>query len=303
MGAIVNPISVERGLRAEFVKAYDNAEDPNDVKPLIMETGSTGPNEKYGWLGSSPSLSEWVDKRKLQGLLDNDYTVPNKNYEATLQVDRNDLEDDRLGNIKIRINDLAVKAKLHMRKLFFDRLINGASDLCYDGQAFFSASHDEGDSGTQTNLIASGSGITVAHLKTDFNAAVAQMRNFLDDRGEIFDDAPGDFYVVCSPALEHLFKELFNATIISTTTNTLVGAAKIIGSGRLTSTDVNDWYLMSGSGALKPILHQKRRNIEFTALEAKSDSGFMSRFYKYGVDERVGSGYGLWQKAIKVINA
>ena len=37
-------------------------------------------------------------------------------------------------------------------------------------------------------------------------------------------------------------------------------------------------------------------------MEGNSDEGFTSKKWKYGVDYRVGFGYGLWQKMIKVNN-
>ena len=118
MATVVNQVTIKRGLRAAFMKAFNNAENPADVMPFIMETTSDGPDEEYGWLGQSPSLVEWVDERKLKALNEFEYRIPNKDYEATLQVDRNSLEDDRMGAVKVRIDDLARKARIHPRKLF-----------------------------------------------------------------------------------------------------------------------------------------------------------------------------------------
>lgn len=301
MGIIKDTVLLEKALRADFMKSYDNGEDPSLIMPFMMKTKSSSNQEKYGWLGQVPNLTEWKDERRLRGLLDFDYIIPNKSFEATLQVDKDELEDDQLGAIQVRIADLARKARQsHPMKQFFDLVVNGETDLCYDGQAFFSASHVEGESGTQSNIIAVGSGTTVANIKTDFVAARAAMRNLKDDQGEPMNEGELDLYVVIPPALEGVFDELLISDQLSSATNTLKGAAKKVVSSRLT--DTNDWYLMNAAGAIKPFIWQSRRQPTFESL-TKGESAFMRKQIPFGIDTREGFGYGLWQKAYKVKNA
>lgn len=300
MGLIKNTVLIEKGLRAEFLKAYNNGEDPKEIMPFLMKAQSKSNSEKYGWLGQVPNLSEWKDERQLRGLLDYDYTIENKSYEATLQVDRDELEDDQLGAIKVRINDLARKARTsHPMNRFYTMLVAGTTDLCYDGQAFFSNSHSEGASGTQDNLLG-GNGTSVANLKTDFLAARASMRGFVDDQGEPFNEGSLDLYVIAPPELEGVVDELLIANELSSATNTLKGAAKKVISSRLT--DASDWYLINAAGAIKPFIWQMRRQPTFESLE-KGEAAFMRKQIPYGIDTRDGFGYGLWQKAVKVVNS
>ena len=126
------------------------------------------------------------------------------------------------------------------------------------------------------------------------------MRGLKDDQGEPMNEGNLDLYVVIPPQLEGAFDELLIADSISSTTNTLKGAAKKVVSSRLT--DSNDWYIVNSVGTIKPFVHQVRRDVEFEALE-KGDKAFMSRRFFYGVSLRRGFGYGLWQKAFKVANA
>ncbi|NIW15640.1 MAG: hypothetical protein GWN31_17320, partial [Candidatus Thorarchaeota archaeon] len=236
--------------------------DPKDVMPMIMKTKSTSDSEKYGWLGESPQLREWVDERQLSGLNDFDYTLPNKDYEATLKVDKNTMDDDQLGNVKVRVRDLAARARTHPRKLFFDALVAGTTDLCYDGQAFFSNSHNESGS-AQDNLLgysAAGSIPTVAEFTAAFEAARAAIRGFQDDQGEPRNEGELDLHVVASPLLENVMDQVFNATLLSNSTNTLKGAAKPLVSSRLSGLD---FYVLDGSGVIKPLIHQERQAINF----------------------------------------
>jgi phage major head subunit gpT-like protein len=297
MAIVTSPVTLARGLRASFVKAYAAAEDANEIKPYIMETTSDGSDEEYGWLGQSPSMNEWVDERKLKALNDFDYKLKNKDYEATLSVDRNAIEDDRLGNVQIRINDLASKAKLHPRKLFFEALLAGTTQLCYDGQPFFSNAHVEGKSGVQSNLMAS-AGVTLTNLSDDINAAVAQMKGFKDDLGEPLDEGDVQIGIVCSLALQGKFEDLNTFDKINNTDNKYKGKIKsIVATGRYIG---NTWYLANIKNGLKPFIRQVRKAVTFSSLEGESDTGFMRKVYHYGVDSREVFGYGLWQKMIKV---
>ena len=299
MGNGVNPIVLEKGLKADFIKAFNALDDAAEIAPMTMKTSSSSNKEKYGWLGQTPGLTEWTDQRTVKNLIDFDYEIVNKHYESTIQIDRDELADDQIGNLKVRVSDLAEKAKRHPVTLFYNALINGTTDLCYDGQAFFSNSHASGVSGTQDNLLA-GAGATVANLKTDFTAATTAMRTFKDDQGQPL-NLDMSLTMVVPPALEGAAREFLNASLISSTTNIYKGAASLVVSPYLT--DVNDWYLMNSAGTIKPIVQQNRQSPVTASLMDKSDFGFRNRLYLFGIDYRVGFGYGLWQKAIKVVNS
>ncbi len=301
MGIISNKLLLEKGLRADFMKAFEKAEDPSDVMDLIMKTGSSSDQEKYGWLGQTPVMSEWTDERVLRGIKDYDYSIVNKDFEATLQVDKNTMDDDQLGAVKVRINDLAKRAKSYPRKLFFDALIAGTTDLCYDGQAYFSASHPE--SGTnQSNLLSTsytGTLPTLSELGIAMDAAEAALMAFKDDQAELINDGEIQLKVVCSPAIKGLFRKLLNAQEISSTTNTWKGRAELLVSGRLSGAP---FYVFNKTGGLKPLVWQERQGIKFEAQD-KGERAFMRKQLLYGIDARWGFSYGLWSKAVKMSKA
>ncbi len=51
--------------------------------------------ESYKWLGKIPRMREWIGDRQIQNLTASDYTIKNKDFEVTVGVDRNDIEDDK----------------------------------------------------------------------------------------------------------------------------------------------------------------------------------------------------------------
>lgn len=302
MSVVVGQKTLERGLRAAFIKAFDNGENPKDVSPFIMETSSDGRDEEYGWLGQSPTMSEWGDERKIKALNDFDYKLKNKDYEATLGVMKNDLKDDRLGNVQVRINDLAKKARVHPRKLFFEALVAGETELCYDGQPFFSASHqDSDDSGVQSNLMAS-TGFTLAALKLDIETAETQMKVLKDDVGEPFNESEIKIAVICHPSHVQKFRELNTLVQIANSSNGMKGRiSHIVDSARMDAFgDADHWVFADISNGISPFIRQIRQKPEFNALEGNSTAGFMKKQYFYGIDSREVFGYGLWQKMILV---
>lgn len=77
-------------------------------------------------------------------------------YEVTLEVDREEIEDDQTDQIEIRMREMADRAATHKDVPLGQLLANGASAgyLTYDGQIFFSNAHLSGKSGTQDNTLA-----------------------------------------------------------------------------------------------------------------------------------------------------
>lgn len=297
MGQVVNQVTLEKGLRAEFMKSYDQVVNSKIIQ-AVMQVSSSAQTEKYGWLGSTPELQAWADEKAPKGLLDKSYSLTNSPFEATIGVDKFSLRDDQLGAVKIRVADLAMRAKQFPVKLAVDLLSAGTSGLCYDGQAFFSASHSEGASGTQSNIV-TGTGVTLAQITADYISAKQKIMSVLDDQGKPFNEGEPQILVVAPAGLAGIFEQLQNATLISNTSNVFAGQFQLGISARLTG---NDWYMLDVSGAVKPLIIQENMPVTFGALEDKSDSGFLRKHYYYGVEWYGASGYGLWQKAVKVDN-
>jgi phage major head subunit gpT-like protein len=58
------------------------------------------------------------------------------------------------------------------------------------------------------------------------------------------------------------------------------------------------WFLLDVSRPLKPVLLQKRKDFQFTAMDAPTDQNvFMNKEFIYGSDARANTGYGFWQMA------
>ncbi|MBI4797037.1 MAG: Mu-like prophage major head subunit gpT family protein [Deltaproteobacteria bacterium] len=98
----------------------------------------------YKFMLEFPMVREWVGDRVVKSLEGKSYQITTKDWEATIEVDRNDIRDDQIGLYAPIVAALGEEARNHPDKLIADLMKTGWSDLCFDGQPFFSASHPVG---------------------------------------------------------------------------------------------------------------------------------------------------------------
>lgn len=275
----------------------------NDWQQLVTTIPSTTDTEVYAWMGSVPVMKEWTDTRQLSGLLSYNYSLKNRHFEDTIEVDRNTIEDDRYGQIRPRIQQLAQEAARFPGQLAMETLAAGGTGIGYDGVSFFNSAHISGASGSQSNTL-TGTGVTLSAVRTDLIAARTAMTRMRDDQGRIM-NLEGDL-VVIAPELRDVFQQLLETQMIALTsgtqqTNVLQGAFRVMVNPYLT--DTNDWYLLNTREVFKPLLYQTRKAPEFAAVDDPNETEvFMKRKFYYGVDSRFAIGYGMWQMALRTTN-
>ncbi|MGB2984831.1 MAG: Mu-like prophage major head subunit gpT family protein [Phycisphaerae bacterium] len=292
------------GLRDEFFQKLGEVGSQTYWQDLCTTIKSTTKKETYAFLGSVPQVREWGTGRKAKGLFEEAYDVENFKYEATLEVDRDEIEDDQTGQIMVRVRELAERAARHKDFLIGELLKNGhsAGYHSYDGVPFFAATHSSGVSGAQDNDVASTAtdpdAPTAAEFRTALGAAIGTLLAFKDDQGEPMSMSATGLVCVVPPSMLIRASEALATTVATGGQNVLSGAAKLIAFPWLTATDV--WYLLKTDVSVRPFIFQDRKEIEFTALEANSDEGFRRDKYLYGVRARYRVTYGYWQYALRL---
>ena len=291
-------IAAQKSFRALFLQTFD-AVVPAWPR-VAMLSPSENAEETYQWLGRVPAIKEWLDNKILEQLRGLDYTLKNKSWESTIEVDRNDIEDDRLGMYRPRIAELAEEAKRHPDELVSTVRKDGATKLAYDGQFFYDTDHLEGKSGSQSNKL-TGTGTTVAQIITDFQSARAALRKFKDDQGKPFVRRSGklDLLATIPPDLEARFEEMNNPAPGST--NPRVILDYVVDPYQ---SDTNDWYLDYVGAPIKAFMLQVRKSSQLVALDnpETSELAFMRRKFLYSVEARYNVGYALWQLSIQTTN-
>ena len=298
---LYTPTALEKGVRAEFLTALNGA-GPSLVDKFATVISSNSNNEKYGWLGESPQMTELVDELTISSLSDTSYSLTNSVWASGINVKRSDLADEQFGGIAMRIRQMAVKAARHPSKLIIDALVNGTTNTGHDGSAFFSNSHTaRGASGVSDNLL-SGAGTSTANVQSDLQEAVQALLSYKDEAGDPFSEELTSVGIIAPPNLMQPIREATQAPIISNTSN--VGYSginfEVHFSGRLSDTD--DWYVLNLSNPLRPLIFQDREPLELVALEGESDAGFMREVYTYKARARYAVGYSHFALACKVVN-
>jgi len=300
--AIINTGLLTKGLKSEFFSRFNAA--TTFYQDLATRIESSSDSETYKWLGSVPRMREWGTGRLAKGLGTESYSVENLKYESTLEVDRDEISDDKTGQIRIRVAELADRAASHKDYLLAQLLINSetAGFHSYDGVTFVSDSHQSGQSGVQSNKLTSEAinvdDPTTEEFKAAMKLAIGTMLGFKDDQGEPMALSATGLICIVPTTMYLAALEAVNATMVSSTSNVLSGAARVISFPWLTN--LSKWYLMKTNGVIRPFIFQDREPVEFTALTEESDEGFRREKFLYGVRARYRLAYGYWQFAVRV---
>jgi phage major head subunit gpT-like protein len=169
---IVNKINAATtGFKTLFNGAFTGA------KPLVSrvatEVPSDGAAETYAWLGQFPGMREWLGDRVVQNLEGHDYTIKNKPYEGTIGVNRDAIEDDKIGIYKPLISEMGRLAAEHPDFLTFSLLKKAFTEKCYDGQYFIDTDHPvKAEDGTVQSVSNFGGGSGTPWFLLDSSRAI-----------------------------------------------------------------------------------------------------------------------------------
>ncbi len=129
--AIVTPALLQ-ALFTGFKKNFEDAksEAPAQYTKIATVIKSTTKSNTYGWLGKFPSLRKWVGDRVIESMKAHGYQIVNEDFEATVAVDRNDIEDDELGIYAPLFQEMGLAAGIHPDELCFGLLGAGFTTPC-----------------------------------------------------------------------------------------------------------------------------------------------------------------------------
>lgn len=268
--------------------------------------------ENYGWLGMVPNMREWIGGRDPKRLREFTFAITNKDYEATLEVMLAELRRDQSGQLMIRIAELARRCLSHPAKLMSQKMIDGESVTCYDGQYFFDTDHVDGASGSQSNDLS----INISALATSVHGSttdpspeeigkvimlcIQAILGFKDDQGEPMNENATTFEVqVPVPFWSAAVAATALPTLAAGQSNVLVNLPKlridVVSNPRLTWTDA--LAVFRTDGETKPFIIQEEVPLNVSAVAEGSQLEFTDKKHWYGVDWAGNIDYGFWQHA------
>jgi phage major head subunit gpT-like protein len=245
-------------------------------------------------------MRKWIGEKAVKSLSAFSYTVVNDDWEATVEVDRNDIKDDQLGIYGPQAQMAGQSAKQLPDELIFT-LVNGAfTSKCYDGQYFYDTDHpikkDDGTDGVMSNMF--DVPLTIDSLVgaiASYGAARTAMQMFPDDEGRPLGIDPTILLV--GPALRDIANALMTADRLQDgTVNIYKGTAEVVSDPRIKSPTF--WTLLDTSKPVMPFIYQEREAPEFVQqTDMQSDQVFKRKKYSFGAEARAAAGYGFWQLA------
>ncbi|MBI3677389.1 MAG: Mu-like prophage major head subunit gpT family protein [Proteobacteria bacterium] len=292
-GLVVNAASlnaITTNFRTIYNEAYALA--PTFWEKVAMRTPSTTKTEDYKWLGEFPQMREWFGDKQIKNLEAFDYVIKNKDYESTIKLDRNDIEDDTYGLYTPRIQGAGRAAKVFPDFQIFKLLQAGFTTNCFDGQPFFAAVHAFGkvqfsNKGTK-KLNCAG----LAAAQASYGAARVAMLSMTDDQGTPLGltkfvlavsptNADTATTLMASERLQDGFPNPYKGTAEAAVVPYLQGDA---------------WFLLAVELPIKPLIYQSRKEPVFLAhVDPASDAVFNRKEFLYGVEARGNFGFGLPQ--------
>ncbi len=269
----------------EAQKAAGGRAYPNQLvlEDIALAMSVTGSGTVHSWLEQIKAMSEWIGDRNIRNIKIGQLTVTNRDFENTIAVRRNDIEDDQYGMFAPLIGMMGSDAEEIWRRLAVESLLGNG--VWADGIAFFCSGRKLGES-TITNAV------TTALSKTAVETALAAIRAWKLFGGEPADSVPD--CLVVGPSLEGTAKSIVEADIEANSGGTLavsnVSPARMLKvrvDSRISGDYAAQWYVTARKGGIPAVCVQKRKLPVLTRLDRDTDENvFMRNEYLYGTDAR-----------------
>jgi len=294
---LVDTVALERGLKVEFNKAMSSmvadAGATKAIATIATQVTSQGEDEKYGFLGDVPVVKEWLGDKTAGSIADYSYTLTNKDYYTAIEVDRNELDDDRMGIIKPRIQTMVAAMKNYKLYLLEYQLETGQTLTAYDDQNFFEARTSP--QSIDNELV--GLSSTAAAIRPYIYTARNTMMQFVSDVGKVMGLIMDT--IVVPPELEGVMLEavMSNAAPITNMSSGIFNPTKgwikqVIVGTNLTNADA--WFGLCCNRPLKPLILQTRKE-PVPVLDVTNTP--RNRKMIFSAEMRCVAGYGMFQMA------
>ncbi len=275
------------GFKSNFLAGFELA--PDSWKRFAAPVQSGTASNIYPFMEQFGGMSEWLGDRKLKSPVFRKIEIVNRDFEETVAVPRNDIEDDQYGIYGTLIAEMGRHAAKLWQDLAVEALLSDGSWI--DGKNFFA---EDRTYGGYTVCNCTGSSLSAE----SYAAARKTMMGYCGHTGKSLGVVP-DLLIVGPANEETAFSILkdrmilrsYNAGGISgvgATDNPWNGSAELLVLPELSGSEYeNLWFLASTSSVIKPLFVQQRKMPVLTSLDRNDDENVFSRKeYIYGTDAR-----------------
>jgi len=142
-GLVVNAATL-KAAQTSFQTLFQNAFSSvkQTYRAIAMVVPSTTSANSYKWLGQLPGIRKWLGDKVVHNLTAHGYFLENEDFELTVGVKRNDIEDDQLGVYNPLFANIGDASARHPDELTWPALVAGfTTGQGFDKVPFFSATH------------------------------------------------------------------------------------------------------------------------------------------------------------------
>ena len=306
-----------RAIIGTFYQHLDQDAGQRWIDQISMLFNSDQGSETYAWLGQSPVMREWVAGRQAKGFRENQLIIHNRHFEATVAIMTHELRRDKTGQILVRIRELAERTNAHWASLLSTLIINGETEKCYDGHAFFATDHAEGKSGAQSNLIqvdrsslaipkaeqGSATEPNVKVIKAAILKGVRQILSVKDDQGEPLNENAKSFLALVPTSLMDVVNAAISSPVLSGAETNDLATSRNFSLDYAVNPRLpweNQFVIFRTDGSVAPFIRQEETPVKLDVIGEGSEEAFKEGRHLYGVDCWRNVGYGYWQKACLV---
>jgi phage major head subunit gpT-like protein len=279
------------GLKTIFNNALKA--QPGNWQATAMEVISNTAGEDYAWLSRFPKMRKWVGDKHIKSLEAGKYYKKNEDWETTIAVKRNDIDDDNLG-IYNNQAQMAGESAGELHDIIVDDLkANAFTETGIDGQYFYDTDHSVNGASVSNKGTAALSAATLAAALASYGEGREAIMKFTDEEGMPLRLIPDTLEV--GPQLEAVAKILLTAEKLQDDTpNPYRDTAKLLINPTFTD---NRWLLhVTSKQSVKPFIVQMRKRPVFVSQTSEeNDDVFNKAEYKFGVEARATGLYGFWQ--------
>lgn len=258
---------------------------------IAMRVPSNGEANVYAWMEQLSGFRKWVGPRLFDDLKSLGYTLTNEEWEKSVQIKRNSIDDDAYGVYSNFVEQLAVSGAYHPDVMVGQLLDNAFTSLCYDGKPFYATGHRlrenaDGTVRTIDNVMAKPlTGENFAEARTMLRRNIGGGDNPFAGSFEITLIVPAEEEMNARMILERERAD-FGAD------NPYKGLAKLLVLDSLENT--KQWHVHVTGNPIKALIYQDRRALSSTSITDPNDSSVKETgYYKFMADYRGAYGYSL----------
>jgi len=165
---------LNKQLNAKWTAAFE-APPQTQLQAIATQYTSSTASNHYAFMEAMGGWSEWNGARQFKDVASQQFEVKNKDYEMSLKMPKNQIEDDQAGMYTGLVPSMVAGWFKKQEQLVRDVLVT--NPVAYDGAALFGTTRKYG-SNTISNYA------TGALTATTFETARVAMMSYLDAAGE-----------------------------------------------------------------------------------------------------------------------